>query len=176
MASGLDIVLRASELLLEEGRTDICFLLVGDGASRTELERKIADRGLTNVVMTGMLSKDRMPEVISNADACLVHLIRRELFQSVIPSKIFEASAMGKPVILGVAGLAASLVADADSGICIEPENEAQQIVAVKKLADDPAAAESFGANGQKLVSRYYNYDLLADEYLKRLEECLDVA
>jgi len=37
MAAGLDIVLRAGKLLDDAGRTDICFLLVGDGSNRSDI-------------------------------------------------------------------------------------------------------------------------------------------
>src|SRR5206468_3090949 len=100
---------------------------VGEGYRRKLAERGVAPEGVEvvpNVVFTGRLDKARMPEVLAAADACLVHLRKTELFQSVLPSKIFEAAAMARPIVLGVEGFAAELVAGAGAGLCIEPENE----------------------------------------------------
>ena len=124
MGSGLEVVLRAARLLRDEGREDIVFMLVGDGAVREALERTARQEGLKQVVFTGRQDKRAIPDFLSMTDACLVHLVRRDLFRTVLPSKIFEAAAMKKPIILGVEGSAAQIVREADAGICIEPENE----------------------------------------------------
>ncbi len=51
-----------------------------------------------------------MPEMIAACDACLVHLRKAELFETVIPSKIFEIMAMSVPIIMGVRGQAREIV------------------------------------------------------------------
>jgi glycosyltransferase involved in cell wall biosynthesis len=176
LASGLDVVIRAGKILQDAGREDLCFLLVGDGADRARLQERVEDEGLRNVVLTGRLPKSRIPEVLASVDACLVHLLKRDLFKTVIPSKIFEAGAMQKPIILGVEGFAAEIVEDGGAGICIEPENESELIQAVDRLLERPDEAASMGKAGRELVSRSYNYDLLAADYLARIKEILDGA
>jgi glycosyltransferase involved in cell wall biosynthesis len=158
MGSGLDVTLRAARRLRDAGRDDVRFLLVGDGAVREELEARARAEGLRAVVFTGRLPKARMPEVLAAADACLVHLTRTELFTTVLPSKIFEAAAMAKPIVLGVAGFAA------------EPENEGELVGAVTKLADDPSLARQLGRAGLANIARRYDYDRLAADYLTWLE------
>lgn len=170
MGSGLDVVLRAAQRLRREKRDDVRFLLVGDGAVREELENCAREERLASVVFTGRQSKSRIPDLLSAADACLVHLTRTELFETVLPSKIFEAAAMERPIILGVEGFAAELVGGAEAGICIEPENEAELLEAVTKLAQDPALARRLGAWGLERIARKYDYDALAPAYLEALE------
>jgi glycosyltransferase involved in cell wall biosynthesis len=165
MGSGLDVVLRAGRLLYERGRDDVRLLLVGDGAIRERLEREARAAGLANVVFTGRLDKARMPEVLAAADACLVHLARRELFTTVLPSKIFEAAAMARPIVLGVEGFATELVGGAGAGLLIEPENEAELVAAVLRLADDPALAKRLGEAGRSGIAARYDYDELAGRY-----------
>jgi glycosyltransferase involved in cell wall biosynthesis len=170
MGSGLDVTLRAARRLRDAGRDDVRFLLVGDGAVREELEARARAEGLRAVVFTGRLPKARMPEVLAAADACLVHLTRTELFTTVLPSKIFEAAAMAKPIVLGVAGFAAELVGAAGAGLCVEPENEGELVGAVTKLADDPSLARQLGRAGLANIARRYDYDRLAADYLTWLE------
>jgi len=169
MGCGLDVVLRAARRLREAGRDDVRFLLVGDGAVREELESQARSEGLSQVVFTGRQPKASMPEFLAAADACLVHLTRTELFKTVLPSKIFEAAAMRKPIVLGVEGFAAELVAGARAGLCIEPENEADLLAAVDRLAADPALARGLGDAGRDQIAARYSYDRLAVEYAERL-------
>lgn len=176
MASGLDVVIRAARRLKEAGQTDICFALVGDGANRRELEAAVSAEGLDNVVLTGRIPKARMPEVLRGVNACLVHLIRTDLFRSVLPSKIFEAAAMERPIILGVEGYSAELIEEAGAGICITPENDGELVAAVKRLAGHPEEAAAMGSAGRALVGRRFNYDILADEYLEVLNEVVNGA
>jgi len=165
MGCGLSVVLRAAEKLRAMNRLDVVFLLVGDGAVREDLEREARAAGLDRVVFTGRLPKSDMPFVLAASDACLVHLARRELFRSVMPSKIFEAAAMAKPIVLGVEGFAAEVVSKAGAGICIEPENAEQLVEAVLRLAADRELARSLGRAGSERIAAAYDYSTLAREY-----------
>lgn len=165
MGSGLSVVLRAAEQLRAMGRSDVVFLLVGDGAVREDLEREARAAGLDRVVFTGRLPKAEMPGVLAASDACLVHLARRPLFRTVMPSKIFEAAAMAKPIVLGVEGFAAEVVAGAGAGICIEPENAEQLVEAVLRLASDRELGRALGRAGSQRIAAAYDYSELANGY-----------
>lgn len=166
MASGLDVVLRAAGQLAERGRNDIHFLIVGDGAVRGDLEAEAAQLGLRNVTFTGRLDKGLIPPLLASVDVGLVHLKKRDLFTTVMPSKIFEAAAMAKPIVLGVQGHAAELVQRAGCGICIEPENETQLIAALEQLADDRELGAALGRAGRDYFVRRFDRAALAADYL----------
>jgi glycosyltransferase involved in cell wall biosynthesis len=170
MGSGLDVVLRAARLLRDEGREDIVFMLVGDGAVREALERTVRQEGLKRIIFTGRQDKRVVPAFLAMADACLVHLVRRDLFRTVLPSKIFEAAAMKKPIILGVEGSAAQIVGEANAGICIEPENETDLVEAVTRLARDRDLAGRMGQAGFESIAAVYDYDRLAEKYAEIVE------
>ena len=174
MASGLEVVLRAARALNERGRDDIHFLIVGDGAVRAELADEAERLGLRNVTFTGRLDKARIPAVLASIDACLVHLKRRELFSTVMPSKIFEAAAMAKPIVLGVEGNAAELVRRAGCGVCIEPENEDHLVTAVQTLADDPDLVERLGRAGHDYLVPRFDRVALASDYLRLIQSFCD--
>ena len=166
MASGLDVVIEAAEKLHDRGCDDIAFLLVGDGAERERLEQTANERGLDNLIFTGLLPKEQMPEVLAATDVCLVHLRKVDLFKRVMPSKIFEIAAMEKPIILGVEGHAAAFVQTANAGICIEPENAEELVRAVCLLASDSARCDEYGRSGHEYVMQHHDRAILADEYL----------
>ncbi len=170
MAHHLEITIRAAERLRDQGRKDIVFLLVGDGARRAELESMVRAAGLDEwVKFTGRMDKDQMPGVLASCDALLVHLRKTELFETVIPSKIFEAMAMQRPIIMGVRGESAEIVQRAAAGIMIEPENDAELTAAALRLADDPDFYASLCRNGRDFVLREYSRDDLADRMLEIL-------
>jgi len=171
MSHGLAVVLRAARILKGKGRTDIRFLFVGDGAEREALEQEARANGLESVIFLGRQDKNMVPRLLSVSDVCLVHVKRLALYRSVLPSKIFEAWAMAKPVVLGVEGCAAEVVEAAGGGVCVEPENEQQLVAAVESLADDHGLSESLGQAGRDYVVRHFSRDALAKDYLDVLEQ-----
>lgn len=171
MAHGLETVLDAAEQLRDAGREDIGFLLVGDGAQRETLEKRANERGLDEWVrFTGLLPKSEMPKVLASCDCLLVHLRQCDLFTTVIPSKIFEAMAMGRPMIMGVRGESAEIVADSGGGIMMEPGNAANLQTCVVKLADDPSLLASLQERARTFVLERYSRDLFAQDYLHLMQ------
>ena len=110
MAHGLNVVLRAAALLLAHGRQEFVFLLVGNGAEYRDLRARAVQQRLHNVIFTGSLDRSLIPNVLSLSDVCFVHLRKSKTFETVMPSKIFEAAAMARPIILGVRGFAQEFV------------------------------------------------------------------
>lgn len=171
MACALSVVLRAAEILNRKHDTKIKFLLVGDGATLEDLKNEAKQKAIRNVIFTGRQDKSLMPDFLSLTDVCLVHLRKTELYKSVLPSKIFEAAGMAKPIILGVEGFAADLVKKANAGICIEPENEVQLVEVLEKLAGDPALCEHLGRFGRAYVIEHFDRETLAKNYLDLIEQ-----
>lgn len=166
MSAGLSVAIRAGKLLKARGRHDIRLMVVGDGAEREQLEADAQRLGLDNVIFTGRREKHEIPGYIGSVDACLVHLRKKDLFRTVLPSKIFEAAGMSKPIIIGVEGFAANLVNKAQAGLCIEPENEVDLVNALERLADNPALCRQLGSDGQAYVLEHFDREKLSRNYL----------
>ena len=168
MAHGLEVVLDAAEKLKRADRNDIRFCLVGDGARRKELENQTQQRDLqSHVVFTGRLPKSEMGIVLASSQVLLIHLKACDLFTTVIPSKMFEAMAMERPIIMGVDGEAREIVATSRSGINMEPGNTDQLVEAVCRLADDPEFASKLASQGRPFVSECYTHDVMANRLLE---------
>jgi glycosyltransferase involved in cell wall biosynthesis len=166
MAAGLEVVIRAAERFRQQGRNDVRFLIVGDGATRERFAAQVEEAGLDGmIVVTGRQPKELIPAFLSISDCCLVHLRKTSLFETVLPSKIFEAAALERPIIMGVGGQAAELIRGADCGICIEPENDAELVAAIDRLRADPALRQHYGERGRKAVVAGYDVDRLAEDY-----------
>lgn len=171
MASGLEVVLDAAEALRRRGRTDIVFLLVGDGAVRADLEAKTRARRLDGaVVFTGLVPRHELPAYLASSDACLIHFRRRPLFGTTLPSKFFEDAAMSKPILLGFEGAARDMLREANCGLAFEPENGRELADAVVRLAENRDEARRMGANGRRYVLERFDRRRLARDYLEVLE------
>jgi len=169
MAHHLETVLEAAALLAAE--PDIVFVLVGDGAERERLVAEAARMGLTNLRLLEQQPKEAMPGLWAMSDVSLVLLRKSELFKTVLPSKIFEAMGMAKPIVLGVEGEARALVEAAHAGIAIEPEQAPALAAAVLRLARDPAERATMGRAGHTYVREHFDRRVLARRYLELLAE-----
>ena len=163
LAHGLETVLEAADLMRE--REDIVFLLIGDGAQKTELLEKKAAMKVDNVLMLDQQPKYRMPEIWSLTDASMVLLRDAPLFHEVIPSKIFESMAMKRPIILGVQGECEGIVTDAGAGICIQPQSAEELAAAVIRLADDRELGATIGESASQFVAQHFNRVDLARQF-----------
>lgn len=167
MAHGLEVVIRAAKILRAKGRHDIAFCLVGDGALRGRLEQQKDRAGLNGtVVFAGRQPKEKIPAILSSSDACLVHLKKCELFGTVIPSKIFEILAVGRPIIMGVEGQARRMVMESGAGVAMEPDSPESLVDAVEWLADHPQFVTQRSFAGRDYVARHFNRDVLAEQLL----------
>ena len=167
MAHGLSTVLDAAEILKSDPR--FRFLLVGDGADRERLQAERAARGLDNVLILGQRPKAEMPGFWSATDASLILLKRSDTFKKVLPSKMAEAMAMQCPIILGVEGEACELLLEAGAGIAILPEDAGQLADAMRKLADNPELAASYGRAGREFAAVHFDRARVAARYLDLL-------
>lgn len=171
LAHGLHTVLDAAEQLLE--RTEIRFVLAGDGATKAALLADARERGLTNVTFLDAQPHERMPLVLSAADVCLVPLRKVPLFEGALPSKMYEAMACARPILLGVDGEARLLAEqEARAALYVEPENASALVFAIQHLFGHPEIAEALGRNGRAFVERRFDRVQLT----KTLEERLAIA
>lgn len=170
-AQALETVLDAAELLKD--REDVCFLLVGGGVEAVGLAREAEDRGLGNVVFVPRQPISEIGEFLARSDALLVHLRDDPLFEITIPSKTQAYLMAGRPILMGVKGDAAALVAEAGAGFAFEPENPEQLADAVTKLMScSSSERHAMGASGAK----YYSEELALEVGARRFSRALSIA
>ena len=133
MAHSLDFIITTISKIKDD---KFHFLFVGDGAVKEKIVNLAADFGLKNVTFLDSVSKDGVPRFLSICDAMLAPLKKDDNFKTVIPSKIFEASAMQRPVLLGVEGQAKEILEAYGAGVCFEPENEKDFLEKLNILTD----------------------------------------
>lgn len=175
MAHALETVLDAAGRLGARPDGDrFRFLFLGGGSGKAALVAEAQARALANVIFIDTVPKDEVVRYWSLLDASVIHLRRTPLFETVIPSKLFECMGMGIPVLHGVRGESARIVMAERVGITFEPEDADDLCGALQALADDPDALEGLRANGPAAAAKY-DRRVLAGNMLRILERLADV-
>lgn len=169
-AQGLEVVLHAAEAI--QDLRHIHFILQGSGPEKEKLEALKNSFALKNVHFLPPVSKSEMPSVVKSIDVALVPLKNLPLFQGAIPSKVFEALAMKKPILLGVDGEARKhFITNAQAGLFFEPENVTDLVNQIRFLSDNKSQLLEMGENARKYVSEFFNRNNIAETFLKKLHE-----
>ncbi|MGA9040173.1 MAG: glycosyltransferase family 4 protein [Terriglobales bacterium] len=173
MAHGLESIIEAATRM-QQANPAVLFLLLGEGAEKERILTMAKSRRLTNLRFVGQQPRESIPHYIAASDACLVLLKKADIFKTVIPTKMLEFMSCARPVILGVEGHARKIIEEAQAGICIEPENAADLVQAITRLAADPGLRESLGRNGRQYIQRKFSRRNTAVAYLDMLESLLE--
>jgi colanic acid biosynthesis glycosyl transferase WcaI len=171
MAQRLETVLEAAAELRDV--QEVAFVFAGEGPERGKFDRTLAELRLNNVRYVGKQPHNSIPALLAAADACLIPLRPSTVFQTAIPSKLFEAMAAAKPVILGVDGEAKELVLESHAGIAVPPGDAAALARAVIKLQRDPLLAQTLGAHGRRVAQSKYQRGQQAAAYLNVFAEIM---
>lgn len=134
LAHSLDFIVRSIAKITDP---DIHFLFIGDGAMKQTVVSLAKELNLKNVTFLNPVSKNEVPKYLAICDVSLAPLKKEDNFKTVIPSKIFEASAMQKPTLLGVEGQAQEIIEKYHAGLCFEPENEKDFLEKLETLRDE---------------------------------------
>ncbi len=169
LAHSLETILNVARLTMAD--PSIQYVLMGDGAEKVRLIKKSQYEGLSNVRFIDRQYHEKALEVLSALDIALVLLRDTPLFETVIPSKLFEAMALGKPVVLGARGESLNIINEHQCGIGIRSESIVDLSLAIRKLQADRNACKIMGANGQRAIRHKYNRVTLARAMLMILQE-----
>lgn len=163
-----------ADILLEAARRcddpEVVFMVVGAGARREELEARQDELQLDNFRLVDKVPKETVPYLLALSDVSVVHLREDPLFETVIPSKMFEAMATRTPLLLGVRGEARTIVENAGAGIPVPPEDPDALVEGVLHLKERPELRRQMGKNGRQHVRTHYNRKVLSREYAVLLQ------
>lgn len=97
---GVDVVVKAAELLRAE--TSIKFKIIGEGSEFGRIQKAVQEKRMNNIELSPPVSIEQLPLEIQDSLICLGgHFGASAKACRVIPGKVFQMIAMGKPVIVG---------------------------------------------------------------------------
>jgi hypothetical protein len=117
------------------------FKIIGDGGRKAALQAALISVGVDNVELLSPMKRAQLIEAYQAADVLFLHLNDYDAFRKVLPSKLFEYGAMGKPIWAGVSGYAAEFMRrELDNSAVFYPCNpvEAERVFSQLRLQNVP--------------------------------------
>jgi glycosyltransferase involved in cell wall biosynthesis len=109
-----------------------------------------------------------VPGLLAAADILIVPL--HESLTNAVPSKLYEALASGRPVVLIAGGDAARIVREAEAGVVVPHNDRAALAAALLRLAGDAALRARLGANGRRIATERFDRSHIAERFLALLQ------
>ncbi|MDQ6781482.1 MAG: glycosyltransferase family 4 protein, partial [Candidatus Eremiobacteraeota bacterium] len=163
---GVDVVLSAASCLRQDRRFK--FVLAGGGTDLEKVMARVAEEHLENVEVLGPKSRAEAFALQAQADVCVVPL--RNAAPDSLPTKMFDALALKKPVIACAVGEAARFINESGGGVVVEPENGPALANAIRYLADeDPARLADYGRSGSEYVMAHFDRAALTPKITARI-------
>jgi len=114
-----------------------------------------------------------MPKYLANSDAIIITLLGLELFKyGVSPNKLYDAYAIGRPVITTIPGIVNDEVEYFGLGVTAPPENPQILAKKIKTLYLKPRVErEAMSISARKVAERFYSREKISEEYIKIIEK-----
>jgi glycosyltransferase involved in cell wall biosynthesis len=140
------------------------FVVIGDGGRRAALEAALGAAGVSNVELRRPMPRAQLLDAYRAADVLFLHLGSHAALEKVLPSKLFEYAALGKPVLAGVAGYAACFVREEITNAAVfRPCDVTQAVAAFDSLEIKECGRPAFVAKYARTnIAREMADDVLA--------------
>lgn len=138
------------------------FLVVGDGDMAPELQRLRTELELEDrVILTGKRPSSEIPALLAAADVCLLPARRVSTMEHIVPSKLVEYLAAGRPVVATkLPGIHAEFGDDPGLLYIDEPAEAVPTVVKAIMGDDDPRArAAELGRSSRRLMEQRPGWD-----------------
>jgi glycosyltransferase involved in cell wall biosynthesis len=164
----LPMTLEAAELFLDKKMDDIRIHLIGTGVERPLLERRLRERNLYNVELRGPVPKSEAMALMKEASALFLQLKDDGTMAKTIPSKVFDYLAVGRPILYGIKGEGAAVLAETGANLAFDPDSPLSFVQAVTAFCDHRPNLTARAVGNTDLVRRRF----LRENLVKKLSEC----
>lgn len=142
---GVDTIIRAAKQLEADG---IDFRIIGSGQDQHKVDQLIAELQPANVVLTGLLPLAEVPAQIASATVCLGIFGTSDKARRVVPNKLYECIAVGRPVVTADTEGARAAFTDREIAlVAADPDALAREI---RRLVEDSDAREALARAGHR--------------------------
>jgi len=151
--------------------TPVEFWIIGEGATKLDLEKKIGINNLNNVKLFDYQSRRLMPILTNLADAHFI-ITNERIADEGFPSKVYAIMACGKPIV-AVTGEHSPLykfLQDKGCAILVQNRNKYDFAIAIKNLISDQQLVNDLGSNGHKIIQKSYTKENIVAQYADLLE------
>lgn len=153
--------------LLNSNQKKIFFVLAGDGPEKGRLISLTKELKINNVLFLPFQLGNDYWRLLSASDVCLVSLRGSKVKTPVVPRKLQDIMAAGRPLIAHVPpGDIQAIVEQAQCGITIDSESPINLSIAIKKMYNLPREELlRLGSNGRFFALQKFSAQVAANEY-----------
>jgi len=149
---GIQYIIHAADILRKE---NIIFTIIGTGQEFEVIQRQVQDAHLEDVVsLLGKKEFDTLPYYMAQADVCLGIFGDTEKTRRVIPNKLYESVAMGRPVIYGDTPALREIFTDNETMLFCAPADGASLAQKIRWLKENKKRAEEIALKGYALFKK----------------------
>jgi glycosyltransferase involved in cell wall biosynthesis len=164
---GLKKIIENFDLILKNS-PNTKMLIIGGGSNFNFLNSLIKKKNLdSKIIMTGFVPKKSLPDYLSISNICIQPFEKNETTNRIIPSKILEYFACGKPVLSTPLDGTKEILPDEDYGIVYAESKDFVNVLS--KLILDLSYLERLGKNGHKYVIKNHDWSVLSVELIEKL-------
>jgi glycosyltransferase involved in cell wall biosynthesis len=153
-------------------------VLIGDNSDKKKLHTilsKIESHGLSeNVIFTGMMLRDEIPALLSNATLLLLSRPGNKQAEGGFPTKLGEYLATGNAVIVTRVGDIPDYLVDGMNGFLAEPGNAQSFAMKTIEALSDMNRMKKVGDEGFKLAKEQFDFKAIAFKMVEFIYELLD--
>ena len=160
---GIEHIVRASLLMPRDWR----IRLIGNGQLRSDIDKLVAQLNAP-VEMIDQVPEADLPAHIAASMVCLGVFADSAKTQRVIPNKVFQCLAVGRPVVTAATPAIATLGSAVEIVDAASPEAIA---TAVQKLMDDPVRREALAERGRRVFTERFDDVAVAPLFAKALSK-----
>lgn len=167
---GLDYLLRAAQhIVVDMGRRDVHFGLVGSGTSFESLKALAAELGIqAYVTFTGRIADAQMLDMMNTADVCVNSDVVNELNDKSTMNKVMEYMALGKPMVQFE--LREGRVSAQEASLYARPNDARDMAHKIVELLDDAPRRAAMGAYGRQRIEQVLEWRYEAPKLLAAYE------
>lgn len=170
LSQGLINAVRSAHYIKDQ---DIHFLFIGEGADKLRMLDEASVMCIKNITFLSWQKREKMPQYWSLCDIGLVHLKNKPVFKTVIPSKIFEIMACGRPIVYcGPESDGSEILKDYNCGISVEPDNPEKLAEKLIELKNNKKLFLSLKKNSKNAATKF-SRETQAKKTLKVLQSTI---
>lgn len=148
--------------------------LFGSGIERDAIQAHIAEHAAANVTLHAPVDRRAMDRIFDRADVLIAQLKDDALYEITIPSKVQHYLSCGKPVVAGLSGEAAGLLAQSEAAIVCPPQDVAALAAGMIELAAmTPDQRAAMGARGAAYYAEHLNFSHAIDQTVMVLDQAV---
>ena len=170
--SGLENIIQKFENVKDKIK-GVKLLIVGGGPNFEKIKSLVNKKKLSSdVILTNFKPQHEIPKFISLANVCISPFEINKITDRIIPIKIFEYLACGKPVLSTPLKGTMDLLPKEDFGIIYSPSDSF--VESLSDLLTNTEKLEELGNKGLDYVIKNHDWDILADLLLKKFENLVE--